>query len=48
MTLSTAKGVTEFAPGSTKQKETLKAVAADVEYVLKYIAEARKEKGSQQ
>lgn len=42
MTLSDAGGISRLAPGKTKQKETLDAIAADVEYVIKFIAETRK------
>jgi hypothetical protein len=41
MTLSTAEGMTRKAPESIQQKETLVAIAKDVEYVLKHIAEQR-------
>ena len=41
VTLSTAKGITDYAPESTKQKETFKAVAVDVDYVITHIAKNR-------
>lgn len=44
MTLSTAGGITRLAPKRVEHKETLKAVAADVEYVVKYIAEMRQKR----
>ena len=44
VTLSTAKGITDFAPESKKQKEILKAIATDVDYVIRYVAEARQRK----
>lgn len=42
MTLSDAGGITRAAPAKTKQKEILDAIAADVEYVIRFIAETRK------
>jgi hypothetical protein len=44
MTLSTAEGMTRKAPDSIQQKETLVAIAKDVEYVLKHVAKQRQEK----
>jgi hypothetical protein len=44
MTLSTAEGMTRKAPDSIQQKETLVAIAKDVEYVLKHIAKQRQGK----
>ncbi|KAH7391776.1 hypothetical protein BKA66DRAFT_26427 [Pyrenochaeta sp. MPI-SDFR-AT-0127] len=41
MTVSTAKGITQFAPERVKQTETLKAVAEDVYGVIQYVARAR-------
>lgn len=41
MTSSDAKGSTRFAPWSIKKKETLEAVAKDVQYVLDYIRKQR-------
>ena len=46
MTLSTAGGMTRMAPKSVQEKETLVAVAKDVEYVLTHIAELRRGNGS--
>ncbi|KAI4618577.1 hypothetical protein J4E80_005179 [Alternaria sp. BMP 0032] len=42
MTLSTAGGMTKKAPKGIQQKETLEAIAMDVEYVLSYIADQRR------
>ena len=42
MTLSTAGGVTRLAPKRIQVNETLDAIAEDVHYVLKYIAEQRR------
>jgi hypothetical protein len=44
MTLSTAEGMTRKAPQQIQQKETLVAIAKDVEYVLKHIAKQRQDK----
>lgn len=41
MTLSTAGGITRFAPKRVQVKETLDAIAKDVHYVIKYIADQR-------
>jgi hypothetical protein len=41
MTRSDAKGSTRFAPWSTKRKETLEAIAKDVQYVLEHIRKQR-------
>ncbi|KAF2832083.1 hypothetical protein CC86DRAFT_365981 [Ophiobolus disseminans] len=41
MTKSDAGGCTRLAPRSTKRKETLNAIAKDVEYVLQYIRQQR-------
>ena len=41
MTLSDAGGITRIAPQKKKQTEILNAIAADVEYVLKYVAGQR-------
>ena len=41
MTLSTAGGLTRLAPKRVEQNETLKAIAMDVEYVIKHIADSR-------
>ena len=41
MTLSKAGGITRFAPKRIQIKETLDAIAADVHYVIKHIAEQR-------
>ncbi|RMZ73952.1 Zn(II)2Cys6 transcription factor [Pyrenophora seminiperda CCB06] len=38
MTLSTAGGITRIAPKGVQEKETLNAIAEDVEYVLRHIA----------
>ena len=42
MTLSTAGGMTRKAPNGVQQKETLEAIAMDVEYVLAHIADQRR------
>ncbi len=44
VTLSTAAGITELAPSSVTHKEILKAIGADVDHVIKHIAEARQRK----
>ena len=44
MTLSTAGGITRIAPKGVQEKETLNAIAEDVEYVLTHIAKQRHEK----
>lgn len=44
MTRSDAKGITRFAPWSTKRKETLEAIAKDVQYVLEHISKERESK----
>jgi hypothetical protein len=44
LTLSTAGGMTRKAPKGIQQKETLEAVAMDVEYVLTHIADQRRKK----
>ena len=44
MTLSDAGGITRIAPQKKKQNEILAAIAADVEYVIKHIAEQRQPK----
>ncbi|KAF1838610.1 hypothetical protein BDW02DRAFT_488663 [Decorospora gaudefroyi] len=44
MTLSTAEGMTRKAPEQIQQKETLVAIAKDVEYVLKHIAKQRQDR----
>jgi hypothetical protein len=41
MTRSDARGSTRFAPWSIKRKETLEAIAKDVQYVLEYIRKRR-------
>ncbi|CAO2648904.1 Nn.00g098530.m01.CDS01 [Neocucurbitaria sp. VM-36] len=41
MTLSTAGGITRLAPKRVEHNETLKAIAADVQYVVEHIAKAR-------
>ncbi|KAL6709758.1 hypothetical protein ACN47E_001187 [Coniothyrium glycines] len=48
MTLSDAGGITRIAPGNTAQNETLDAIAADVEYVLKHVAQTRSLKNGSQ
>ncbi|CAG5183425.1 uncharacterized protein ALTATR162_LOCUS10574 [Alternaria atra] len=44
MTLSTAGGMTRKAPKGVQQKETLEAIAMDVEYVLTHIADQRRKR----
>lgn len=46
-TLSDAGGITRLAPKRTTHKETLDAIAADVEYVLRFVAELRRSGQSQ-
>jgi hypothetical protein len=41
MTCSDAKGSTRFAPWSIKKKETLEAIAKDVQYVFEHIRKQR-------
>ena len=41
MTRSDARGSTRFAPWSTKRKETLEAIAKDVQYVIQHIRKQR-------
>ncbi|CAA9962354.1 DUF3074 domain containing protein [Pyrenophora teres f. maculata] len=43
MTLSTAGGITRIAPKGVQEKETVNAIAEDVDYVLTHIAKRRRE-----